>query len=273
MDRRTFVRTGGLSAIALASGACRIRNRAMRTTLLIAGSKTVLPLVAALTEAFAKERPNIDIVAEGGGSTPGLVAVTRGAVDLGMMVRDLQGNEGDDLEIRTVLIAKDAMGIVVHPSNSVSDLKPEIIRGIFEGRITRWEEVAGAGKGPINLASRKAKAAGLKGFEDLVLTGKEVHRSATRYGSPDELRRAVSTDPAAIGFLALNDFQPTVKAVKVSGVAMSREAILIDRFPYSRPFFLAMNGQPRAAVKEFVDFCTSVTGQEIVSSRDLVRVY
>ena len=42
------------------------------------------------------------------------------------------------------VIAYDALAVVVHPSNKVSNLTREQLEGIFTGKIKNWKEVGGA---------------------------------------------------------------------------------------------------------------------------------
>ena len=48
-------------------------------------------------------------------------------------------------------------------------------------------------------------------------------------------------------------------------VEATEENILSGKYPLSRPLYYYTNGEPQGAVKEFVDFVMSPTGQAIVS--------
>ena len=52
----------------------------------------------------------------------------------------------------------------------------------------------------------------------------------------------------------------------------SMENVIKGAYPISRPLILYTKGQHQAEVKEFIDFCLSPEGQEIVKKTDFVPV-
>ncbi len=108
--------------------------------LLIGGSSTVFHYTEALAEAYMKRNRDSHIIYESGGSTPGLIAVKNGSIDIASMSRNLQDSEDDEFT-KNYLIGKDAIGIVVHPSNPVENLSLDQIRGIFTGEIANWSDL------------------------------------------------------------------------------------------------------------------------------------
>ncbi|WP_300039783.1 substrate-binding domain-containing protein [Methanospirillum sp.] len=69
------------------SGECR------RKALTISGSTTVLPIAAAVAEAYMAKNPDIDVKVSGGGSGAGISAIGKGSVDIGMSSRALNTDE------------------------------------------------------------------------------------------------------------------------------------------------------------------------------------
>jgi len=106
--------------------------------MLIAGSSTMTPLAGKLTEAFLKENRDISVVLEAGGSTAGIVALRKRVIDVALMSRDVQGSE-DAQGIICYPYARNAVAIVVHPSNSLSDISIDRIREIFVGDVREWD--------------------------------------------------------------------------------------------------------------------------------------
>ena len=45
---------------------------------------------------------------------------------------------------KEVVVANDALSVIVHPANKVTRLTREQIEGIFTGKIKNWKEVGGA---------------------------------------------------------------------------------------------------------------------------------
>jgi phosphate transport system substrate-binding protein len=65
-----------------------------------------------------------------------------------MASRELKTEEkmkfDEKVEIEQVIIAYDALTVIVNPANSVSKLTREQLEQIFTGAIKNWKEVGGA---------------------------------------------------------------------------------------------------------------------------------
>ena len=246
-------------------------KQAKQETLLVAGSSTILPYMEKLKAGFAKTHPNYIIEAQGGGSTAGLIAVRRGAIDLATMSREVRRDE-DDPYTRDYLVGKDAVAIVVHPANPVANLSKEQLRGIFDGSIANWRQVGGE-DAPILVVGRKAGSTTRKAVDEMVLDGLDFAKSAINAESAEAVAKRVAENPSAIGYLALKDLQKTVRAVDVAGVPVARETILSGRYLLSRDFYLVLYDKPKPAVQKFIDYVMGKEGQGILEHEGLIRVY
>lgn len=274
----------------------------MNKTLLIGGSSTVYQYTKALAESYTQGKRDVRIINESGGSTPGLIAVKNGSIDIASMSRDLEDSEDDEFT-KNYLIGKDAVGIIVHPSNSVADLTTKQIEELFSGAIDNWSKVGGK-EGPVRVVTRTPESTTFKGLNEIVLKGVRVAGSASIAESSQEMAETVANDPDAIGFLALKDIQSNVKAVKVNNVPITRETILTDRYPITRSFYYVVydmpdkdpaakqsysflrriaslvktddetaRGRRTDAIRDFIDFARSSQGQEIIKREGAVSVY
>ncbi|HWR40551.1 MAG TPA: phosphate ABC transporter substrate-binding protein [Patescibacteria group bacterium] len=246
-------------------------KQARQESLLIAGSSTLLPYMEKLKEAFQKNHPQILIEDDAGGSTAGLIAVKRGAIDLAMMSREVTREE-DDQYTRDYLIGKDAVVIVSNPANPLANLSRRQLQGIFGGQVTNWSQ-AGGNNASITVVGRKVGSTTRKGMEEMVMEGIDFAKSATLLESADAVFKTVAADPNAIGYLALKDVHDGVRALRVDDVSVSRETILSGRYPLSRDFFLVIYDKPKNAIQNFVDFALSNDGQKILEHEGLIRVY
>lgn len=262
-------------------------------TLLIGGSSTVYHYTQALAEAYMEERGNAKVICESGGSKPGLIAVKNGSIDIASMSRDLDDDE-DDMFTKNYLIGKDAVGMVVHPSNPVENLTMDQILGIISGEIDDWSQVGGEAR-PIQVITREPESTTWKGLNEMVLKGADMADGAMVVNSARQMAAAVAGAPDAIGFLALSDLQNSVKLLQVDNVPLSRTTILTDRYPLSRSFYYVVYDLPDPAaedqeghplfrwavslfqtddetiqqkrantVRDFLDYVKSPQGQEII---------
>lgn len=131
----------------------------------IKGSDTCLPVTQSEAENFMKKNKGASITVTGGGSGVGISALQEGTTDIAMASRKIKFDEKVRMQKsgktpKEVVIAYDALAVVVHPSNKVSNLTREQLEGIFTGKIKNWKEVGGADM-KIVAYSRETSSVGL----------------------------------------------------------------------------------------------------------------
>ncbi|HEX9655112.1 MAG TPA: substrate-binding domain-containing protein, partial [bacterium] len=108
----------------------------------IKGSDTMVFLVQRWAEEFMKGHPGIAVYTEGGGSATGIRALINGTTDICATSRPWQPEEVKELVERqgslgiSILTARDALSIYLHPDNPISNLTLEEIQKIFTSRVT-----------------------------------------------------------------------------------------------------------------------------------------
>ena len=114
----------------------------------IKGSDTVLPIAQQTAERFMTLNPSARVTVTGGGTGVGISALLDQTTDIAMASRAIKFSEkmkvkaaGEDLA--EVPIAYDALAVVVHPSNPVTQLTRQQLEDIFRGKITNWQQVGG----------------------------------------------------------------------------------------------------------------------------------
>ena len=96
----------------------------------IKGSDTCLPLTQTEAENFMNKNKAAKITVTGGGSGVGISALMEGTTDIAMASRKMKFDERMKLQeagkkTKEEVIAYDALAVVVHPSNKVSNLTRE----------------------------------------------------------------------------------------------------------------------------------------------------
>jgi phosphate transport system substrate-binding protein len=219
--------------------------------ILIGGSTTVQPYTKMLAEEYMKRNKSVHIVYEGGGSTPGLIAVKNGSIDIASSSRDLTDDE-DDENTYAYMIGKDGVGIVVNPANPIASLTIDQVKDIFSGKIESWSDMSGDNT-PITVISRNAESTTLKGFSEIVLKGEQVTDNAVIAGTAEEVSKAVAENPAAIGLMALKDINSNVKVLKINGTDMNKATILSGRYPLTRSFYFVVYDKTNYKVSKYSD--------------------
>lgn len=240
----------------------------------IKGSDTVLPLSQREAESYSKSHPNASVVVIGGGSGVGIAALISGTTDIAQASRSIKFDEKVKIQEAgqayiEVIIAWDALTVVVNPQNKVSQLTREQLEGIFTGKITNWKDVGGADL-KIVPYSRESSSGTFEFFKESVLKSKNYMSGIMSMPATGAIIQSVSQTQGAIGYVGLAYVNNEVKALKVSYdggktfVAPSVATAKDKTYPIVRPLFYYINKASQKAAQPFVDFVLSDAGQEIV---------
>lgn len=236
---------------------------------IIAGSTSVQPYVEILVEEYAHINPGKFIDVQGGGSSAGIQAVESETAEIGMSSRNLKDTER---HLWSIEITKDGLAIIVNPSNPVSDLTLEQIRGIYSADYVNWNQLGGP-DARIHIIAREEGSGTRNAFEELVMDNKRITPKAIVQDSNGAVRQLVADDPYSIGFISLGlvDIgERPVKALRINGVAASRRNVLNGDYTLFRSFLFVAQEMPTGNVMEFIDFIRSPVGQQIMSNEGLI---
>jgi len=234
----------------------------------VAGSTSMEPFAELLAEEYMLRHPQSRIYVQGGGSTAGIEAVRTHAAHVGMSSRSLMAEEKD---LYAVTIARDAIAIIVHPTNPVGGLSFTQIRQIFSGRIRNWSEVGGHSR-PIVLVTREEGSGTREAFQKLVMEKEEISLDSLVQDSNGAIRQVVASDPNAIGYISLGLVNEQVRALNISGVKPHLKNIENGKYTLARPFLFVFNGEPNGEAKSFLEFVLSPEAQELLTKEGLVTI-
>ncbi|MCD7930295.1 MAG: PstS family phosphate ABC transporter substrate-binding protein [Tannerellaceae bacterium] len=248
----------------------------------IKGSDTCLPVTQTEAENFMNKNKNAKVTVTGGGSGAGISALLEGTTDIAMSSRKIKFDEKVRLqeakkEAVEVIIAYDALAVVVNPGNKVTNLTREQLEGIFAGKITNWKEVGGDDL-KIVAYSRKTSSGTYEFFKESVLKNKNYMAGILSLPATGAIIQSVSQTKGAIGYVGLAYLNKDVKAIHVSYdegknyVAPSVETAKNETYPVVRPLYYYYDAKNAAAVKPFIDYVMSTEGQEIVKNIGFITV-
>jgi phosphate transport system substrate-binding protein len=234
----------------------------------VAGSTSVEPFAEFLAEEYMAHHPESHIYVQGGGSTAGIEAVITRAANIGMSSRNLSGEE---LKLYSVTIAKDAIAIIVHPTNRIGNLPLDQIREVFSGKIMNWKELGGPNK-PIDIVTREEGSGTRESFQKFVMGKEDISLGALVQDSNGAVRQVIANDASAIGYISWGLVNDQVKAVRISGVEPSLANVNNGKYTLVRPFLFVFNGEPVGEAKSFLDFVLSSSAQKLLLKEGLVPV-
>lgn len=254
-------------------------------TLSIKGSDTMVHLVSSWTEEFMKLHSKTDISVTGGGTGTGIAAMINGTTDIcaasrGLKEKERKQAEENKISPMEIPVALDGIVVIVHPANPVPSLTIDQLRLIYTGKVTNWKTVGGPDI-PILLFSRESSSGTFVFFQEHVLNKEDFSPSARLLPGTSALVQAVAADRGAIAYVGLGFAAEAKGAVKtlgvqasgqVSPVLPSEESIRSGAYAVSRPLFFYTNGAPKDTAKQFIDFCLSPAGQQIVKETGYVPV-
>lgn len=111
----------------------------MSGELTIGGSSSVTPVVEKIAEKYKEINPNVSIEVQQSDSTTGVTSVDEGVSDIGLVSRAIKEEE-TALGLSSMTIAMDGIVVVVHVENALEGLPTEVVRDIWMGKITDWED-------------------------------------------------------------------------------------------------------------------------------------
>jgi phosphate transport system substrate-binding protein len=249
------------------------------------GSDTLVNLALAWAEAYMQLFPQVRISVTGGGSGTGIAAMINGTVDIAnasraMTPEEVAAAQANGITPVQFVVARDAIAVVVHPSNPVSGLTLQQISDIYTRKITNWRQVGGEDR-PIVLLSRESNSGTYVYFlENVVRMGdsqSDLLFSADTLLMPSSegISVEVRQNPNAIGYDGLGYVTPDQKVLAVAHdsespyVLPSVETVNDGSYPVSRPLYMYSAGQPTGQVAAYLSWILS-DGQALVADLGFV---
>lgn len=265
-------------------------ERASRVVLQNKGSDTLVNVAQAWAEAYKEVDPKVAIAVSGGGSGTGISAMINGTVDIANSSREMKDSELEQARKNGIepvehTVGFDALAVFVHASNPLERLSLEQLAEIYGegGTIKAWSqlgvEVPGCPSDEIIVVSRQNNSGTFVYFKEAVLGKTRDYELGSRdmHGSKDVVDLVEKT-PCAIGYSGLAYANEHVKALCISKgdeaecVEPSVDTAVDGTYPIARPLFMYTAGEPQGAVKEYLDWILSETGQCIISDKGYAPV-
>ena len=142
----------------------------------IKGSDTVLPVAQQTAERFMALNPDARITVTGGGTGVGISALLDGTTDIAMASRPIKFSEKMKVksagkEVEEVIVAYDALAVVVHPSNPVKQLtRQQLEDSAPPSRSSSAFPSASAESPRSSTGSRKSKRKRTRGADGIIIS-------------------------------------------------------------------------------------------------------
>jgi len=248
----------------------------------VKGSDTLINLVQRLSEVYMETHPGKAISVTGGGSGTGIAAIINDTADIANASRLMKDKEikkcvKKGINPMRIVIAIDALSIVINPDNPITDLTVDQIAKIYKGEITNWSEIGGNDE-TINLYGRQPNSGTYDFMKKHILKGDYSPKMRQMNGNA-QIVMGVESDISGIGYVGVG-YARSASGIKVVKIGKKEDGPFIDpltvsdasTYPISRSLQQYVSGEPKGNVKEFIAFELSPKGQEIVEEEGFFPV-
>lgn len=272
---------GGLLVACSQKSDSQTEGSTSSSSITIKGSDTTLPISQKLAEQYMLENSGETLIVTGGGSGVGISSLMAETTDIAQSSRKIKFDEVLKIEdagksIEEIVIAYDAMAIVVHPENKVSDLTRQQLEDIFTGKIQNWSELGGDDLKIIPY-SRETSSGTYEFFKESVLNDKNYVNGIMSMPATGAIIQSVNQTPGAIGYVGLAYLNEDVKAINISYdgenfVQPSIENAKNNTYPVVRPLYFYHSTDVNENVKKFIEYSLSPTGQKLIEEIGFITV-
>jgi phosphate transport system substrate-binding protein len=245
--------------------------------IVIDGSTGVMPLVAALANAYQERNPAAAVeMGQGLGTKARLQALEEGTINIALASHGLVVEELTRRGMAVHEIAKVAVVFGVHASVPVTNVTDAQICDVYAGRITSWKELGGPdiAIAPRTRPDSEVDAEVVRGkiacLKDLKMA--DVVRVMPRSG---DMAKELAATVGAVGMTTstvVEQSRGQIRAVSLNGVSPSADNVGRNAYPLTRDSFLVTKATPPPAVSKFVEFVRSSAGAAVIVANGAVSV-
>jgi phosphate transport system substrate-binding protein len=250
----------------------------------VKGSDTLINMVQKLSEAYMQKVPGSAIAVTGGGSGTGIAGLINRKCDIANSSRQIKASEVEQantkgLDPKRVVLAIDALSIVVSAQNPVNSLTVDQIGKIYRGDIKNWSEVGGSDLA-ITLYGRQSNSGTYDFMKENVMFGEYSSAMKSMNGNA-QITEALNQDASGIGYVGVG-YAKEAAGIKVISVSLRAGGqaysplnamdVKNGNYPITRPLNQYINGAPKGAVRDFIMFELSEEGQTIVEKEGFFAI-
>lgn len=209
-----------------ASADAGTETRELEGTITLSGAWALYPMAVRWAEEFRAEHPSVRIDIAAGGAGKGMADCLAGAVDLGMISRDIYPAEVER-GAWWVSVTKDAVVPVVSSENP--DIERLMARGLPQSALKRvwtaedpgsWGDITGSDvRAPIRVYTRSDACGAAKTWAKYIECTQEDLLGVGVYGDPG-LAETVKRDPLGIGYNNINYVYDSRTKAPVDGLTV-----------------------------------------------------
>lgn len=252
------------------------------------GSDTIVNLALAWAEKYQEVSPQTNIAVSGGGSGTGIASLINQTTDIANASRQIKSEEVENaqangIEPNEIVIARDAIAIIVNPNNPVDQLTLQQLSDIYSGKINNWLEIGGEDRPIVRLSRETNSGTHVYFLEEVLRLGEKENKTlfstdTLLLPSSEVIGAEIRNNPNAIGYDGLGYVTDDMKVIAVADdpgggfIYPSAESVNNSTYPIARNLFMYTAGQPSGPIKTYLDWILSAEAQKIVSDLGFVPI-
>ncbi len=245
-------------------------------------------LALAWAERYQQKHGQVSLSVTGGGSGTGIAALLNGTVDIANASRSITPAEitaaktsgFDPVEF---IVARDAIAVIVNPTNPVQKLSLQQISKIYRGEINNWQQLGGENRPIVRLSRETNSGTHVYFLETVIRLGNSKDKTifsadTLLLPSSEGIIAELRDNPNAIGYDGLGYVTPEVKVIAVSKqdggpyIMPSADTVNEKTYPIARDLYMYTHGQPGGAIKDYLDWIISPEAQQVVTDLGFVPI-
>lgn len=245
---------------------CRPGELPPPRSIVVVGSRSLLPLMQDIVERFQTKHPDIRINIESGYGERAIGETRVGLADIGLLGRSLRPEE---TRLQGHVLARDGIAFVVHRGNPVPALQETHLVGVLTRVYTTWKDVGGSDRPIVVIGPGEGRAIRDVVLEQFALRTQQL-RPDPAIGSSEQVLEAVAGQPAAIGYVSLGAAEQFarkqgIRILPFHGVPATIENVRNKTYPLIRNLLLLTRETPEGSLKVFLDYALSDEVHDLIT--------
>ncbi len=234
-----------------------------------------LPLAEALREAYLRRAPGVVIDIRPFGVESDEDLLRQESADLAVVVRPYDAASGlpslyeGDGNLYPVFLALDAVGVVVHERNAVSDLATADLAALMGGYRPDWSALGGEPGQPVLVVPEGSS--GLRLFEPTITGAPEITPAARLVPDDRAVLRAVRDEEKAVGLAsrawAQGRYGNGVKLLALDGVMPGASTLRNGAYPFTYTLVLLRSPDASDDVDALIAYCVSAEARRLAQQQ------
>ncbi|MEM9531377.1 MAG: substrate-binding domain-containing protein [Pseudomonadota bacterium] len=256
--------TRGIALILAGALACSVNAQTIDLATDEAAGLAFVNSLAALYESETGSTLAQETVATG----LALRKAATGEVDVAASTRATDDERRQERQLTLFPVVWDALVVVVHLDNPITNIRLDQLAGLYEAEITRWSDLGGETV-PIDLITHETSSEGIDyNIGELILrdAGAEL-RAARRLQSTDDILGAVESSPTALAMVTYSAARKRrLKLLTVEGTAPGPSTIGSGDYLLYLPLYLAVRADAanRRDVRQLIRLASRADARRVL---------